>query len=246
LKRRRPGPRASDMQFTPLASSSKGNAYTISDGTTTVMLECGLPWKKLREALNFKTSEISGILLTHKHMDHCRGVKDAAKAGMDLYASKGTFDALQIAEHRANVIKAEEQFTIGTWTILPFATVHDNLESLGFYMVGKDGEAFLFLTDSGYSPVKFKNLSVIAVECNFIEEIMTEKIINGGIPAAAGHRIRRAHMSLEATIGMLKANDLSKCRQIWLLHLSNGNSDEAKMIRAVQEATGVPVYVCEE
>jgi phosphoribosyl 1,2-cyclic phosphodiesterase len=234
------------MTFTALASSSKGNAYTISDGATTIMLECGLPWKKLRERLNFRTSEIAGILLTHRHGDHTKGAKDAAKAGMELYASKGTFEALQIAEHRANHIRAGEQFRIGTWMILSFATIHDGLESLGFYMVGKDDEAFLFLTDSGYCPVRFKGLSVIAIECNFVEEIMTEKIISGGIPAAAGHRIRRAHMSLEATVGMLKANDLSRCRAVYLLHLSNGNSDEAKMVRAVQEATGIPCFVCEE
>jgi len=42
---------------------------------------------------------------------------------------------------------------------------------------------------------------------------------------------------------MLKANDLSQCREIWLLHLSDGNSDENEMRRRVQEATGIATYI---
>ena len=234
------------ITFTPLASSSKGNAYTVFDGATKIMIECGLPWKKLREALDFRTSEIAGILLSHKHGDHTKGAREASRAGMDLYASKGTFDALQVVDHRANVIRAGEQFKVGTWKILPFSTIHDELESLGFYMVGKDGEAFLFLTDSGYSPVRFANLNVIAVECNFIEELMIEKVLSGAIPAVSARRIRRAHMNLETTVALLKSNDLSRCRAIYLLHMSNGNADEALMIRKVQEATGVVTYACDQ
>lgn len=36
------------MKIKPVASSSKGNAYLVSDGTTTILLECGLPLKELK------------------------------------------------------------------------------------------------------------------------------------------------------------------------------------------------------
>jgi phosphoribosyl 1,2-cyclic phosphodiesterase len=232
------------ITFAPYASGSTGNIYTVTDGETPIMLDCGIPWNKIRKLLSFNTSTIRGVLLTHRHFDHCKGAKDAAKAGLDLYASKETFDALQIPEHRANEVKAGEQFKIGTWTILPFEAVHDVEGSLAFYMVNSKEEAFLYLTDSAYSPVRFKGLHVIAAECNFQSDILTENILEGRIPWFVGRRIRRSHFSLEEFIKMLKANDLSLCRELHLLHMSSGNADEAKMIKEVQRATGIPTYAC--
>ena len=46
-------------------------------------------------------------------------------------------------------------------------------------------------------------------------------------------------MELNTVIGMLRANDLSRCREVWLLHLSDANSDEKEMQRRVQEETGI-------
>lgn len=234
------------IDFRPYASSSSGNMYTVTDGETVIMLDCGLPWKRVRELLQFRTSGIAGILLTHGHMDHCKGAKDAAKAGLDIYASRPTFDALPIPGHRINVIEHGQQFDIGTWKILPFLTIHDVEGSLGFYMVNKEGEALLYLTDSAYSPVRFAHLTVIALECNHVGDVLSENIENGTVTAARGRRVRRNHMSLQQVINMLRANDLSKCREIFLLHLSNESANEDLMKRKVQEATGIPVRICEE
>jgi phosphoribosyl 1,2-cyclic phosphodiesterase len=235
------------ITFTPYSSSSSGNLYTVSDGQTTVMLDCGLTWKKAREKLGFNTSEIAGVLLTHFHSDHCKGARDAAKAGLDIYASKETFQHLQMYGHRVNIIEHDVIFSIGSWHIQPFKTIHDVEGSMGFYMFNPfSREAFLYMTDTQYSPVRFSNLSVIAVECNFSDDILSDNILKGYLPAAVGHRVRRAHLSLEVLIELLKANNLSNCKEIFLLHLSRGNSDEAKMIEEVQKATGIPCKACEE
>lgn len=234
------------ITFTPYASSSAGNVYTVSDGQTTVMLECGLPWKRVRELLRFRTSEITGILITHSHMDHCKGIKDAAKAGMDVYATKETFEALNLTGHRFINIEANKQFQTGTWTVLPFPTVHDCIGSVGYLMQNREGENFLFMTDTLYSLFKFPALSVIAVECNNEAEILSNNVEKGHINGSLGRRIRHSHMELSTVIKMLKANDLSRCREIWLLHLSDTNSDEQRMIKEVQEATGVPCTACGE
>ena len=57
-------------------------------------------------------------------------------------------------------------------------------------------------------------------------------------------RLVKSHMSLENLLEMLRANDLSAVRQIYLLHLSNRNSEERRMKEAVQQLTGAEVYVC--
>jgi len=232
------------INFHSYASGSSGNLYTVTDGRTMIMLDCGIPWRKARELLQYKTSGISGVLCSHFHGDHSKSLKDAARAGIDIFASKETFSELGLSGHRLNEIEDGRQCEIGTWKISPFKTIHDVEGSLGFYMVNLEREAFLYLTDSAYSPVRFANLSVIAIECNFQAEILTANILSGALPSVVGRRVRRAHFSLENVIAFLKANDLSQCRQIFLMHLSDGNSDERRMKEEVQAATGIPVEVC--
>jgi phosphoribosyl 1,2-cyclic phosphodiesterase len=164
---------------------------------------------------------------------------------VDVYASKETFDKLKLSGHRFHEIVDMQQFVIGSWQILPFSTIHDVGGSLGFYMQNKENEAFLYLTDSAYSPVRFQNLHTVACECNFINELLTENVIEGRIPWFVGKRILHTHFSLETLVKMLQSNDLSHCKRIFLLHLSGGNSDSARMIREVQEQTGIATDACD-
>jgi hypothetical protein len=52
-----------------------------------------------------------------------------------------------------------------------------------------------------------------------------------------------AHMSLEQCVEFFRVQDLSKCREIHLLHLSAENSDEELFKKTIQEVTGKPVWV---
>jgi phosphoribosyl 1,2-cyclic phosphodiesterase len=141
-------------------------------------------------------------------------------------------------------VESKAEVIIGNWTILPFPLEHDAAEPLGFF-IGRGEERLLFVADTGYVKERFSGITIAAVECNNVAEIMSENILAGNIPAVVGKRIRRNHMSLENLISMLKANDLSRCRTIYLMHLSDGNSDERRMIQEVQAATGIPAQACE-
>lgn len=172
--------------------------------------------------------------------DHSKAVSDILKAGVDCYMSKGTSEKLQVADHHRTVIAAAmESWHIGQWIVVPFPLEHDAVDPFGFYILRRE-DRLLFIPDSAYVKNRFDGVTILAIECNFIGDILTDNILSGSLPPVVGHRVRRNHMSLETVVKMLKANDLSKCRQIWLLHLSDGNSDEKQMIREVQEATGIP------
>jgi phosphoribosyl 1,2-cyclic phosphodiesterase len=231
------------MEIVTLASGSRGNCYMVDDGNTQVLIEIGIPWKQIQRDLDFRTSKIQFALLSHSHKDHSGHAKDALKSGLDVYALQSTIDALGLSGHRIHAIKAHESFRVGSWTVLPFDVEHD-VEALGFLLGNADGERLLYLTDTSYSKYRFEGLSYIMAECNNISELLSKNILEGNIPAIVGKRVRRSHMSLENLISMLKANDLSKCRQIFLMHLSDGNSDEARMKREVQAATGIPTEAC--
>ncbi|MGO0058611.1 MBL fold metallo-hydrolase [Brevibacillus fluminis] len=231
------------IEIRPLGSSSAGNAYHITDGYTALLLEAGIRYKDIQRALNFQTTNIAGCLISHEHGDHCKAVTDIVKAGVDVYASQGTLDALGLSSHRAKLARAKQQFKIGTWTILPFDVEHDVSEPLGFLMANQEGEKLVFITDSYYCRYKFSGLTHIMVECNYSVQILDQNIASGRVPAVMKKRLLRSHFSLENVKDFLRANDLSSVQEVWLLHLSDSNSDEEVFKREIQELTGKPVWI---
>lgn len=231
------------IEIITLASGSKGNCYHITDGKTPLLLEAGIPFKEIQRGLNFQISNIAGCLISHEHQDHSKAARDVMKGGIDCYMSKGTMEALDISGHRAKVAKAREQFSAGTWTILPFEVQHDASEPLGFLLANQGGDKLLFATDTFYVRYRFRGLTHIMVECNYAADILRANVEAGTVPVELKNRLLKSHFSLENVKGFLKANDLSKVREIHLIHLSDGNSDAARFKREIQELTGKMVYI---
>lgn len=231
------------IEIVPLASGSRGNCYWLTDGSTPLLLEAGIQFKEIQKQLNFRVSELAGCLISHEHKDHSKAVPDMMKAGVNCYMSQGTVEALDVTGHRLHIIQAKQQFQVGTWAILPFDTQHDAAEPLGFLLANQDGEKLLYATDTYYIRYMFKELTHIMVECNYAADILRSNVEAGLIEPALKDRILKSHFSLEHVKDFLRANDLSKVQEIWLLHLSDDNSDADRFKREIQELTGKPVYV---
>lgn len=231
------------IEIVPLASGSRGNCYWLTDGSTPLLLEAGIQFKEIQKGLNFRIAEIASCLISHEHKDHCKAVRDVMKAGIDCYMSAGTAEALGISGHRLHIIQARQQFQLGSWAVLPFETQHDAAEPLGFLLANKTGEKLLYATDTYYIRYRFRGLTHIAVECNYSMDILRANIEAGLVEPALKKRILKSHFSLEHVKEFLKANDLSKVQEIWLLHLSDQNSDAERFKREVQELTGKAVYI---
>lgn len=231
------------IEITSLGSSSAGNAYRITDGKTPLLLDAGLRYKEIQRGLAFQISSLSGCLVTHEHGDHSGAVKDLIKAGVDIYTSAGTADALGIDSHRVRLVSALEPITIGTWSILPFDTQHDAAEPLGFLLANTAGEKLLFATDTYYIKHRFNGLTHIMVECNYSINILNQNIAAGRVPAVMKHRLLRSHFSLENVKDFIRANDMRRVQEIHLLHLSDNNSDEELFKREIAAITGKQVYV---
>lgn len=231
------------IEITALASSSKGNCYRVTDGNTPLLLECGINYREIQKAFNFRMSEVAGCLVTHEHGDHCKSIKDVLKAGIDCYMSAGTAEAIGVLHHRIKKVEAKKQFTLGTWTILPFDVQHDVSEPLGFLLANQDGEKLLFATDTYYIKYRFQGLTHIMVECNYSMKVLNENIASGRVPTVMKKRLMKSHFSLENLKEFFLSNDLSKVQEIWLLHLSETNSDERFFKEEIQKVTGKMVYV---
>lgn len=237
------------MKFTSFASSSRGNAYLLqSEGAAPLLLEAGLPIDRLRDKLRehfVGIADLAGALISHEHGDHSKAVKHLLRAGVDCFMSTGTAMSLGVYEHHRCHVFARctpVEGYISHWYVTTFKLEHDAQEPIGFF-IGHGDDHLLFIPDTAFVENRFQGVTMISVECNNIAEILSKNILECNIPSVAGKRIRRNHMNLENLKSFLLANDLSRCREIWLLHLSEGNSDEARMIKEVQEITGVPVHV---
>lgn len=234
------------IEILPLASGSRGNCYWVTDGSTPLLLEAGIRFQDIRKGTGFRVSEIAGVLISHEHQDHCKAVRDIIKAGIDCYMSQGTAEELKLEGHRVHIIQAKKQFQLGTWTILPFEVQHDVVEPLGFLLASRNGGKLVYATDTYYIRYRFSGLTHIAVECNYSLDILNHNIQAGRVQAVQKKRLLQSHFSLENVKNFLRANDLSQVREIWLLHLSDRNSDAERFKREIMELTGKPVKIAGE
>ena len=225
------------MKFEALASSSSGNAYIVSDNDTRILLECGVSHKKLQKLSGFSLSEFQACLVSHEHKDHAKSVMDLISRGMAVYMSQGTAEALET--DAVNLIEHMEQFTVGSLDIVPFTTFHDAAEPLGFLIKSRvDGDVLAFATDTVNLRYQFPGLNILAIEANYDKAIL-ERCER--MPEKVRHRIANSHMEIDTLCDYLRSLDLSRCREIHLLHLSDATSHEGHFINKVERV--VPRHV---
>ncbi len=228
------------------ASGSTGNCYTISNGEATVMLDCGLPFGEIQKLTGFKLPD--AVFVSHEHKDHSKAAAEFLRRGVDVYMTRGTADALKLSGHRLRIINLGTCGFIGKKEELhvrAFWTQHDAQEPCGFTI--DDGEdRILYATDTYYIRYTFGDLTKIMVEANHSYDILRENVEAGRLDKRLADRLTKSHFSIENVLDFLKANDLSRVSEIWLIHLSRDNADPVLFKRLVQEATGKPVYVAGE
>ena len=156
--------------------------------------------------------------------------------------SQGTADALEV--ELVNIVRHREQFTIGSIDVVPFATFHDAAEPLGFLFKSRlDGDVLAFATDTVNLAYRFPGVNLMAIEANYGRDILerSEKL-----PDKVRHRITNSHMEIETLCRYLKTLDLSRCREIYLLHLSDAMSSERRFLSMVRQCVRpeIQVIVC--
>lgn len=227
-----------DVNF--LASSSAGNCGIVTDGKTTLMLDAGLRFKEIQQALNFDLA-IDGVLLTHSHGDHSKAIKDLLKRGIDCYMAEETATEINATGHRVRPVKPLQKFDIGSFTILPFDVVHD-VTNTG-YLIGSGKDKAIYIVDTPYCKYKFIGLTKIMMEINYCKEILDSNVRLGKLHSSLRNRIIGSHFGLDTALDFLAANDISKVQQIYVLHLSNGNSDEGLIKETLQRKTGKEIII---
>lgn len=236
------------MKLHVLGSSSKGNGYIMqADTGEALILEAGIPLKKIKAKLNYDISKVSGVLISHEDSDHSKYIMEYVSAGFQIYSAKETLEYLKIFDyHNCKPVDQNIMWKAGRFKFKPFSTYHDAVNPFGYLIFHGECGLTLFLTDTCFSRYLFPKLNNILIECNYDDAIIDERLKSGTIHPALYDRIKSSHMSFDTCKKLLKANDLSLTQKIILIHLSDGNSDENLFVKQIKKLTGKAVYAASE
>jgi phosphoribosyl 1,2-cyclic phosphodiesterase len=226
--------------FKVIRTGSKGNCYVLGNKDL-LILECGISFKIFLKSIDFNLNNISGCLVTHEHGDHFKYIKQFADNCINIYSAKETFK--EDTHRNYNHVLYENCYSIGSFKVIPFRTIHDALNSYGYYINNPDIGTVVFATDCKKILTRFTNVTCFIVEANYSDDLLDENVKSGKYHPSLAKRIRNNHMSIDDCIEFLKRNDLSKCRKIILTHLSESNSNRNIFVDKVSKATGIETEI---
>jgi phosphoribosyl 1,2-cyclic phosphodiesterase len=217
--------------FTLLGSGSSGNTTLVSDGSTHILVDVGLSGRETAKRLRqcgLEPGEISAIVISHEHGDHCRGVAPFAKdLNIPVFMTDEVLRRsginLDPAKHRP--ISSGERFEVQGFNFTCFPVPHDSVDPLGF-IIEKDGIKIGIVLDLGYLSnlvlERLRGSDAIILESN--HDVQMLKI--GPYPWALKQRVmsRRGHLSNDSVAKYLEHDFDGKASHIVLAHLSKKNN----------------------
>ena len=226
------------MRLCSIASGSSGNCIYVGDDHTHLLVDTGISKKRIEQgllSLGIKGEELSGILITHEHIDHIQGLGVfSRKYEVPVYATPGTIKGIRACRTLGNIpegllheVQVDDPFALGTLNITPFMISHDANEPSG-YRVENEEKAVAVATDLGkydnYTVQHLSALNALVLEAN--HDIHMLEV--GPYPYPLKQRVMgdKGHLSNELS-GRLLCDILHDDLQYVVLgHLSKENNYE--------------------
>lgn len=224
----------SGIRVSILASGSTGNMTYVESDQTKLLIDCGFSGKKaieLMNKINRDPKDLDGILVTHEHGDHTKGIGVLSrKFDLDIYANDETWEAMSKKigkikdEHKHHFFK-DKTLTFGDIDVSSFGVSHDAVNPQ-FYSFLKNNKRFVMLTDTGYVSDRMraylKNADAYLVESNHDLAMLRM----GRYPWSLKQRIisDKGHLSNED--GALALSEMvgDRTKKVFLGHLSKENN----------------------
>lgn len=222
------------MRFSVLASGSTGNAVYVENDQHSFLVDVGLSGKKMEQLfakIDRDMKNLSGILVTHEHSDHIKGLGVVArKYKVPIFANAKTWDAME--GHIGNIptdlryhFDMETVKTFGGIDIQSFAVSHDAVDPM-FYTFYEDGRKLAVITDTGYVSDRMKGYIAAADSYVFESNHDVSMLQMGRYPWSIKRRILSdvGHVSNEDAAVAMSDVVAEKPTQIYLSHLSKDNN----------------------
>lgn len=231
------------MDVTVIGSGSSGNSYFVESGSDSILLDAGLPISRIQSGSGYRLSDMAAALITHSHMDHAASVKRLLRLGVTCYMPSECATTLGVSsDYFARAITPHKWYDVGNWRIKAFDQVHD-VPCFGYIVDDRRGHRLVYITDTAYVKYRIRDITHLLLEANHSREILRDNSLHDATMRMRMRRLLKTHMSIETAIEFLKANDLSKLQQIWLVHLSDANSYADDFREKVMAVTGVPTII---
>lgn len=145
-------------KFFTIASGSSGNSSFVGASGEGILIDCGISCRGITSALKNRgidPDSLSGILITHEHIDHVRGLSVfLSHHSVPVYASAPVLRYLSsngLVPFNAVLNEIDEHGQlIGKMLVKPFRTSHDSVGSLGYSVTTPDEHRISICTDTGY------------------------------------------------------------------------------------------------
>lgn len=215
------------MNISVLASSSSGNASVISAGDTALLVDVGISALRIRRGLEecgMSPAALQGILITHEHSDHIKGLGVfCKKCPAPIYCSRYLRDDLRAeTPTELRFIEPGSSIMIGSIRVTPFSVSHDALDPIG-YIFEHNGVRLGYVTDTGYVSRQMEAI-LQGVHALYIESNYDEKMLHeSNRPWALIERIegRWGHLSNEQAAELVRHVAHPGLQHVILAHLSS-------------------------
>ena len=222
------------LNFCSFASGSKGNCYLVKSESTTILVDAGISCKRIMESLQemeICAGDVAGVLVTHEHSDHIRGLKVATKKNPSwkVYINNKAEAEIAPAVTSENMLETNSDsiFTIGDIKIRQIPLSHDAKAPVGYSFIS-DKKQITIITDTGYVSSgiqqELTDADILVIEAN--HDVNMLKM--GRYPWMLKQRILgyEGHLSNEAAgeaiVRALNENEKPRC--VVLAHLSAENN----------------------
>jgi phosphoribosyl 1,2-cyclic phosphodiesterase len=233
------------LNFCSLSSGSSGNCYYIGNEFHGILIDAGISATSIRRFLkniDISMQKIMGILITHNHIDHIRGLEVLSrKNNLPAFTTHNIWKSIlspyrKITSDCIREISIKKKFHLAGFDIEAFPVSHDAPETIGFQIVS-GSKKITVVTDLGHicqtSAPYIRNANLLVIESNY-DEVMLE---NGTYPHYLKKRIKSDHGHLgnhQVSDFLAEAfnNDLS---HICLAHLSKNNNTPEKALQTMHQ-----------
>ena len=198
------------------------------------MIDAGISATTIRKFLkdmDISMQTIMGVLITHNHIDHIRGLQVLSrKNSLPAFTTHKIWESIlnpqiKISRDCIREIPLQEKFHLAGFDIEAFPVSHDAPETIGFHICAGD-KKITIATDLGYicqtSAPYIKEANLLVIESNYDEEMLE----NGRYPYYLKTRIKsdNGHLGNHQTSDFLADIFSDNLSHICLAHLSKNNN----------------------
>lgn len=242
------------MKVQTIASGSKGNCTIVLCNDTNLIIDMGISYLTLKNSLeeNFLSFDnFNGILITHCHKDHTKGLSSLIKkTNIPVYIPEKMYDSIKEYVPYPRCIIIDDEFYINDVKINLLHTSHDAPCSVGFIIRNND-KSLVYITDTGYINRKILN-NIVGKDCYIIESNHDEvMLMDGPYPRFLKERVisDKGHLSNITTAKYLKKIVGKNTKNIILAHRSETNNTEEKILEAINNVEldkNINIYIARQ